>query len=216
MSHLRQRLHLRRKRQKNGFRLIGLTLSMVLLLVGSGEAAVAQAAAAAESSHACDMVTDPATAFAMDNVPDAVVTTRIGCARDAGSLRSLTNSADDLVMTLDVVSSDHLPALRRLAVAIRDYQDTGRPSGSGASATSRQARTPSPDGSLDDIRLHRLRGDARRAHRLDAPTERYCPIHRRTRDRRTDRYRAMPWLYPSRPAGRPQGRCPSAVGHRGP
>jgi hypothetical protein len=54
------------------------------------------------------MATDPAKAFTIEQVPDAVVLTRIGCARDAGSLRSLADSANDLVMTIDVVDPNHL------------------------------------------------------------------------------------------------------------
>ncbi|MEF3115129.1 fibronectin type III domain-containing protein [Streptomyces chrestomyceticus] len=75
-------------------------LAMALLVVGAAEPAVAQGRAEAPG-EACGA---HATSFAVEQ--DAPVTLRMGCARDAGMLRELGKSDDDLIIALDF----HVPA----------------------------------------------------------------------------------------------------------
>ncbi|MGV9226886.1 GDSL-type esterase/lipase family protein [Streptomyces albogriseolus] len=91
------RVILTRRRSSGGAFLLVLVLSMALILAGSALPGVTQEAAAAEpggcSAHA--------TSFATAPVEEGTAALRLGCARDAGGLRSLASGDNDLVAALD-------------------------------------------------------------------------------------------------------------------
>ena len=79
-------------------------LSLVLVVAGLTNPPPAQAAV-----PACSVATDPATAF-VKGIGDDPVSIRIGCAGDAGSLRTLAESSNDLIVAYDFNGADERPA----------------------------------------------------------------------------------------------------------
>ncbi len=119
------RVILTRRRSSGGAFLLVLVLSMALILAGSALPGVTQEAAAAEpggcSSHA--------TSFATAPVEEGTAALRLGCARDAGGLRSLASGDNDLVAALDFNPGAQPDLLRRqmqdMVDAIRGDQADG-------------------------------------------------------------------------------------------
>jgi lysophospholipase L1-like esterase len=84
---------LARRRRFGGRFLVVLTVSLALAVAGSARPPVAAAASGSCSAHA--------TTFAEPPIDGGSAALRMGCARDAGGLRSLATSDDDLVVAVD-------------------------------------------------------------------------------------------------------------------
>lgn len=113
-----------RYRRLRGSYLIAFALAMALIVVGAAEPAVALGRAET-SGEACGA---HATSFTVEQ--NAPVTLRMGCARDAGMLRTLGKNDDDLIIALDFhvppEGQDRLDKVKSdWADSIRADQDAG-------------------------------------------------------------------------------------------
>jgi lysophospholipase L1-like esterase len=87
------------RRRSRGARCVAFVVSVVLVLTGTANPSAAAAAAPPCATHG--------SSFAKGPFDDLGVLFRLGCASDAGTLRSMAGSDDDVVAAVDFDSSQH-------------------------------------------------------------------------------------------------------------
>ncbi|WP_435600230.1 glycoside hydrolase family 9 protein [Streptomyces sp. C10-9-1] len=93
--------------RSGGTALVALVLSVVMTVVGSAEPVAASAAEVTGCAAA-------GSSFATESIEDGGAALRMGCARDAGNLRSLARSDDDLMAVIDFGPVQRPEQLRQL------------------------------------------------------------------------------------------------------
>ena len=78
----------------------------LLLAVALVSTLVTATPALAAPANACQLAADPANSFVGGTAADGIMTTRLGCARDSGALRSLAASDNDLMVAFDFQGDD--------------------------------------------------------------------------------------------------------------
>ncbi|MEU1680408.1 GDSL-type esterase/lipase family protein [Micromonospora zamorensis] len=122
-SHSRSWLH---KNRRHGTRLTAFFLALVLVVAGSTNIGVTQAAAA-PGDAACSV---HGSSFDVKPVEADSMGLRVGCARDSGQFRQLANNDDDVVAILDFnpvqrPEQFHELLLQKVAVFHRDQTQGG-------------------------------------------------------------------------------------------